>query len=276
MKLIGNKLLAGYGLTRPAASASYLLDTYSAFAAYSVRQLSSTATNCMRVRRSSDDAEADIGFADGWLDETTLLAHVGAGDGFVTTMYDQAGSSIDATQTTAGSQPQIVASGVVNKLNGKPALFPQAGSKLITSTFTEQSQPNTWFVCGQAASGSANGAFCGGGSNNKWQAFYYSAIGGFYRHGLYAGSGLAGTIKASAQIVGAGLFNTTSSIIRTNGAEEVTGNAGANPIDKITIANANIVNYPCYRWQESIFYNSDQTANFEAIETDINTAFSVY
>ena len=84
-------------------------------AAFSTRRLRAAYTGpLLRVRRSSDNAEADIGYdADGWLDETALLAHVGTGSGFVTTWYDQSGNGRDTVQTTAGHQPNIVNAGVV-------------------------------------------------------------------------------------------------------------------------------------------------------------------
>ena len=95
----------------------------SAAAAYSLRQVRSGVALAIRVRRSSDNAEADIGFAtNGDLDTAALLAHVGSGNGFVTTWYDQSGNARNATQPTAGSQPQIVASGAIETQNGRPAL----------------------------------------------------------------------------------------------------------------------------------------------------------
>jgi hypothetical protein len=94
-----------------------------AAAAYSLRQLSSAASLACRVRRSSDNAELDIGFtAGGDLDTAALLAHVGGGNGFVTTLYDQSGNARNATQTTAGAQPRIVNAGVIDIANGKPAI----------------------------------------------------------------------------------------------------------------------------------------------------------
>ena len=55
-----------------------ILDRYpGAAAGFSVFKLTKTATNSMRVRRTSDDAELDIGFdANGVLDSTALLAFV--------------------------------------------------------------------------------------------------------------------------------------------------------------------------------------------------------
>ena len=51
-----------------------------AAAAYSVRKLSRNATKALRVRRSIDDAEQDIGFVGTELDTATLLDFVNARD----------------------------------------------------------------------------------------------------------------------------------------------------------------------------------------------------
>jgi hypothetical protein len=76
------------------ASAQYFSDLFGMpAAAYSLRKLTPNATNCIRVRRSSDNAEQNIGFVanvpNSPIDTGALLAFVGAGDGFVTTWYDQ-------------------------------------------------------------------------------------------------------------------------------------------------------------------------------------------
>jgi hypothetical protein len=102
---------------------SYLLDTYPSEGGYSMRKISSTATNCIRVRRSSDNAEQNIGFVGNDLDTTSLLAFVGANDGFVTTWYDQSGNSRDAVNAIAATQPRIVLGGVLETKNTKPAIY---------------------------------------------------------------------------------------------------------------------------------------------------------
>lgn len=71
----------------------------------------STATNCIRVRRSSDSTEQDIGFSGNSLDTASMLSFCGAGDGFITKIYDQTGNGFDAVQATAANQPKIVSSG---------------------------------------------------------------------------------------------------------------------------------------------------------------------
>jgi hypothetical protein len=105
-----------------ASAVPLLLDLYPATAAYSVRKLRTAYTGaCMRVRRSSDNTEQDIGFSGNDLDTAALLSFVGSTNGFVTTWYDQQGSN-NVVQTSSASQPRIVASGVVELENGKPSI----------------------------------------------------------------------------------------------------------------------------------------------------------
>jgi len=77
---------------------------------------------CIKVRRSSDNAELDIGFVDGVLDTASLLTFAGAGDAFVTIIYDQVGSN-NMTQTTSSLQGQIVRNGEVILKGGKPCII---------------------------------------------------------------------------------------------------------------------------------------------------------
>jgi len=77
---------------------------------------------CIKVRRSSNNDEIDIGFVDGVLDTATLLTFVGSGDAFVTIIYDQVGSN-NMTQTTANLQGQIVSNGSVILKGGKPCII---------------------------------------------------------------------------------------------------------------------------------------------------------
>ena len=80
---------------------------------------------CIRVRRNSDNVEADIGWRGQWLDTSALLAFVGVGNsGFVTRIYNQStvGDVADLVQTNTSQQARIVNAGVVEQLNGNPAL----------------------------------------------------------------------------------------------------------------------------------------------------------
>ncbi len=130
--------------------ASYLLDTYGgAAAAYSLRKLSSTYSgNAIRVRRSSDNAEQNIGFnADGSLNTSALTTFVGAGNGFVTTWYDQSGSGRNMTQTTANLQPTIVSAGSILLQSGKPKISLSGGKWFTSNTpYSSTTRRDAFFV----------------------------------------------------------------------------------------------------------------------------------
>ena len=119
-ELQGSKAdIAGVGIITPAAD----IAGNPAFAYALERMVTSYTGACVRVRRSSDNAEADIGFMiDGRLDTVSLLEHCGSGNGFVRTWYDQSGNARHLQQSTTSKQFQIVSSGVVVTLNGKPSM----------------------------------------------------------------------------------------------------------------------------------------------------------
>ena len=98
--------------------------------AYSVRKLDKDyAGYAMKVRRGSDNVEADVAFdADGVISDTSLIYNAtntnSSPDGtnfntwagntaYLKTWYDQSGNGNDATQATAGSQPKIVSAGAL-------------------------------------------------------------------------------------------------------------------------------------------------------------------
>lgn len=102
--------------------------------AYSLRRLLSLYSGpLVRVRRSSDDTTADIGYTlAGALDTAALLDFVGSGSGFVTRWYDQSGGGSHLEQGTLSAQPSIVTAGTVNMLDGMPAVTFDGTSDWLT------------------------------------------------------------------------------------------------------------------------------------------------
>lgn len=138
----------GIGITQPRKYNPFVLDNLavSALLGYGVRKLKKEYSgSCMRVRRSSDSLELNIGFdSTGGLDQTGLLAHVGSDSGFVTKWYQQVSGGADAIQETQALQPRIVNSGVLDTLNGKPCvkflgtqyMLINQGAQVISNSFT--------------------------------------------------------------------------------------------------------------------------------------------
>lgn len=88
---------------------------------YSLRKLDSSAIKAIRVRRSSDNAETDIGFVGNDLDTITLNTFAFNTDAFVTKIYDQIGSN-DCVQISTLAQPIIVSNGVIYTVSGFPVI----------------------------------------------------------------------------------------------------------------------------------------------------------
>jgi hypothetical protein len=118
-------------------------------AVWSLRKLISTATLSIRVRRSSDNAEQDIGFDGDVLDTTALASFVGANSAYVVTWYGQTGS-YNFTNATAAQQPRIVNAGVYEASLG------WNGSNLLSTGTVALGTPRVWVFADWAQATSAS------------------------------------------------------------------------------------------------------------------------
>jgi hypothetical protein len=120
-------------LTTPAA---LLIDAVgvSALSAFSLRKLRSAyAGSAVRIRRSSDNAEQDVGFSGENFDYASAESFVGAGnDGFVVKWYDQSSNTYDASASTTAKQPRLVSSGTCH-------VGPKAGTYSLDSYYSANS-----------------------------------------------------------------------------------------------------------------------------------------
>lgn len=257
------------------ASGSYILDTYgSAKVAYSLHQLSSTATNACRVRRSSDNAEQDIGFVAGDLDTASLLSFVGAGDGFITTMYDQSGNANNATQSTASDQRFIVTAGALNTYPSSSIVttYRQSVTSFLnlTTPFAQTSEHFT-VLAGTTTTGEVNGV---NGNNapvlsgtTTSRTFRYQDASGVYNFGtLSTGNRIIGTYRQLSNTV-RGFDNGALFGVSATG-----GTLSASNYIKIfdRLNNAN------YYSSTVILWESDLSANLTDISTQLNDYYGFY
>ena len=268
----------------------YLLDLFPATVAYSLRKLRAGQTRAIRVRRSSDNAEQDIGFVG---DETaSLLSFCGVGNGFVTTWYDQSGNGYHVTQTTQAKQPQIVSSGAVITENGKPAIQWDGSDalKLPVHIHIPMVDPHSVFAVfknqsSASSNDSLNQRILGDVEPDVW--YEIGVDGGKFGFSQYIDPIRTWVDKTSTLATNNGNVYLGSFIrkagfnfeIRTNGGNLVSGNIVTDANNKFnTIGNG--YPYPQGGYvgslQEVIIYNTDQTANRTAIESDINTRYSIY
>ena len=251
--------------------------------AYSLRKLRSAYTgNAIRVRRSSDNAEQDFGFVNNVLDTASLLTFVGGNNGFVTTWYDQSGNGRNLVQSSGINQPKIVSSGALETVNSKPIITFDASNDSLnynitlaqplnlfsaTTAPTTNSLSDVWSTLISCPNSAANDA---GLEIDVNSALTQKTL-------LYSGAVLGDTTVRTGNMVVSGLSNGVSSTLHINGNSIASGNAGTSNIGIIRLgANWNFSRYNNNKFFEFILYPTNQSTNRAAIETNINTFYSIY
>jgi hypothetical protein len=273
---VGVRTSSGGGGSTP----SYLLDTYGgAAAAYSLRKLSSTYSgNAIRVRRSSDNTETNIGFnADGSLNTTALTAFVGAGNGFVVVWYDQSGNSNNATQLTAALQARIVNAGVITLQNGKPIVdFYGSGIFYTYSNIVATQNISIYLIQKRNDGKSISVSNTAGGPGIEQSTdnnFYIQRVNG--NNGFYS---LAADSTTTFCLLEGYSNPSGMSAYKNNVAYALSGETsfGSTVTTYNSIANYNgnaaSVGYAA----EIIIYTNSQIPNRAAINTNINSYYSIY
>ena len=262
----------------------YLLERFPATVAYSLRKLRSGQTIAIRVRRSSDNAEQDIGFVGNELDTASLLSFCGVGDGFVTTWYDQIGNGCNVIQATQANQPRIVVNRVLQTLNGKPVINAVLPSNLINNS-PNINYSNHLILSVMALTAIGEDWFgTGGVDNGDVLLMNYS---GTSPPNSYRGHFFPRVIDfdVSTSVNTQYLFeqetstaHNTYKIYRNGIADSATAAAAPTLVipPVLNLGNRNGGPSSGRYYQEFIIYNTDQIANRTTIESNINTHYTIY
>jgi hypothetical protein len=266
-----------------------LLDTYGgASVAYSAaRRLATAYTGSLiRVRRSSDNAEQDIGYnGSNVLDESALTTFVGANNGFVTTWYDQSGNGNNAVQSTAANQPQIVSSGTINKQSGlsgsQPALSFDGTSDFMDFTSLVTTTNYTAFVAAKRLNSALSGQWitqkAAGAGTRPYAAILYTNTGIAYMSTYNSSTQITASTSSTAYILLTSRWGSTQSIyinnsaLTTSSATDGNSGTGFDVIGRRTAGEFSNVNNT-----EIILYASDKLSDLTGISNNINTFYSIY
>lgn len=267
-----------------------ILDTYTGAAvAYSAaRRLSSSYTGALiRVRRSSDNTEQDIGYnGSNVLDESALTSFVGANNGFVVKWYDQSGNGKNMENSTASNQPRIVTSGTVLKDNSKPALSFNGTSQYLAvtdNTILHASSLTSCFYTAQIISGNSNPPLASKSYNGDG-GYFFGQLGTDNKMQLYIDQG-TNIIGTAAILNSQKLFTNFNKTGTNNIKYYINGSLDAQDT-KASLAGTNSTYFALGfdpggfylkgNFQETIIYSTDKISDKTGIEGNINTFYSIY
>jgi hypothetical protein len=231
--------------------------------------------NAIRVRRSSDNAESNIGFSGGNLDTSALTSFCSGTNGFVTTWYDQSGNGVNLTQTTAGSQPQIVSSGTILTQSGKPSIsFNGTTHNFDCTSTTISSGDSSLFITYQQNSGAqANQLALQSGASyyflNYSAQIYYATVMTSTGSSTPLGDGNFGLVTINLEVGTTQTFYKNNTLIFTKSTPTASGQT-FNKLCGSAFGNPAAQNH-----SEIIAYPTNQIANRNAINTNIITYYGL-
>ena len=238
----------------------------------------------IRVRESGGNTLSNIGFdVNGNLDTTALLAHCGANDGFVVTWYDQSGNGNNATQGTASNQPKIVSSGSLITVNSKPSiLFKNAlsgGNILLNLSNVTSAETLSLFSVVKADVQESNRVFLNISDGSNASSISQGSVSDDtfgYRNLGRSNANISTASNLNQSLLSAIEVSSTASFYLDNSLA-----LGTNT-NRISTSGSQIGNNGSSTYgmngklQEIIIYTLDQSTNRAAIESNINSYYSIY
>jgi hypothetical protein len=275
----GQMVIDSYRFGAPAGP---LLDDYpNAAAAYSLRLLRTGYTgSAIQVRRSSDSDTTSIGFSGNYLDTAALKTFCGTGATdtcFVRIWFDQSFSNRNLAKTTNANQPFILLNGVITRVDGIAAIdFSRDADNLTASGYGFLSVDSNFTAIAVTKANSTAAMLIFNNLVNTNDRIRLD-IDRF-------------TFSVSGTLIGKSFTSTTNKLIyfaenspQTLYANSVLATGGSNSspfnISGFSLAgradNATGSNYNGNIY-EVIFYNTNQSSNRTAIETNINNFYQIY
>ena len=293
MPFISASAISSYNSIRGGAEGGLvplLLDLYpNAAAAYSLRKLRTAYSGPAIEARKTVGGETfvqDIGFVDNELDTASLLTFADGGDVFVAKWYDQSGNeNNDVVQVSESAQPKIVSLGNLVEENGKPSIYFDGNVNLQSLNNTNYGTSSRSLFLSSKLDGvnpligiiSLSNSATGNGT--IWVITPEIAT----RTGNYTwisstelpstNLSLLSNIYTSGQLFeGNSIWLNGNDVVRTSG---VNGPINTS-IGKLTVGGNGLGSNATAFISEFIAYQSDQSANKEAIENNINTHYTIY
>jgi len=258
-----------------------LLNSYSgAVAAYSVRKLDTNyAGSCVRIRRSSDNTEQDVGFSSDYIDTASAESFCSATDGFVVKWYDQSGNANDAVNSTNSRQPQIVSSGAMLTDGGKVRLqfTPDGTSKMLplTSAITGAV---SWTVESVFVRASSAHNLCPLVTLNAYVSpFLGTSVGNDMYVDSSAAYSLFTVTELKAVMMSIALSGDQDIFINNSEITATVSNSTHSPGTNFEAIGSNGASFSTTgSYHEIVIWSSDKSSSVSGISGNVNTYYSIY
>ena len=244
-----------------------------------------TTSGSKTITLTATGSYAGVGFTEGDAPSNFTVSNFKIlGDGFVETWYDQSGNGNDFTQTTSGSQPKIVSSG---SLLSDGIFFDGSNDKLTTSALYATNLSVFSAVKNDTSVRTANYMrfiYIAGSSNS-----FQMVRGGHSDIGKYLSKNTS--FQASTAAFEHGTANGTQllSAITTSSATTafIDGSSQSNSSELLGAGNNTTTTLGARddslsssffegSMREVIIYQSNETDNRVALETNINSHYSIF
>jgi hypothetical protein len=210
-----------------------------------------------------------------WLDasdaSTLFQAHTGTtpavADGDVVGYWgDKSGNGKNAIQSVAGSKPVLK----LAQKNGRNTVRHDTTDDVLTASSLSLSQPNCVWMVAKIGAGSY---WYSGGSGASKQVSYSPFLFMDAGTSINAGAGLANTWRLLTHV-----WNTTSSVLRAEGAQLAAGAVGSGVLTDLRLnVSAFDTGYGGAEFGEIIVANGlPSAATITAVENYLNTKWTVY
>ena len=234
--------------------------------------------------------EANIGEA---YSITGIPAYDNEVDGFVETWYDQSGNGRDATQATAGSQPKIVDEGSLVTSSGLASIeFDGTDDTLIAdsvaSVFSGTDKIWSHFSVTEFNNVDNSSIPVTLGNSSTTVPIIYSGIFDTRKYRLFIRDDVnnaaileSEALSSNTPYLNHGTTNgaAQAQFVNSNAAGTGSTNTGAMTFNRFTLGafrRISTTDFMNGSISEFIVYNSDQSANRVALETNINSQYSIF
>lgn len=260
--------------------ADFFLDVYSPLICMGLHQLNTSDSDLIRVRRDSDAAEADFNATE--ISDGTLVAWVGANNGFIAKWYNlgSSGSTNDLLMTTAASQPKIVDSStglIIDPDNSNAAMFFDGSDDhfAFSTGWTSVSTYSQIHIFNRVTAAVKTPSIASSTDAQIYSTFWYSDNATYFKPTSNSGAGWTGDVS-TGDFLDFTIYVTPNVQCWRNSVDKGSKTHTAGTLKLHSHLGRRASDYLDGYSQFFCLFESDETSSRVDMQDNLNTALSIY